>query len=822
MNSKARVPPYVRAVFAALRFRDPEWKGLRELGPDKWRKALEFCDRSQLTLLLGRAAGDALPLDVQRRIEENLKANTIRVARVWETYAEAAAALDAAGIPFAVLKGFAHYPQFVADLKLRAQYDLDLAFAAPDVLRARDVLCGLGYEPLVSLEEFPTDHLPTMIRKTGWQWRGDYFDTEIPLSVDLHFRFWDQPTERLPAPGVECFFERRVECAIGGRRIPCLHPVDAVAYASLHLLRHLLRGSVKPMHAYELAYFLHLHSDDVDFWREWQSIHPEPLRRLEAIGFKFAAEWFHCSLSPAVSSESDQLPEGARSWFDLHAMSPVEAQFHPNKSEIWLHLALLETRGDKWRVLRRRLLPARLPGAVDAVHVPDSMLTVQVRVRSALRYAAFLAVRARHHIWSLFSLANEGGSWWWRANRFEPGYWPFLAAASLYNLGMFVFVVLYNLYLLAHGYGERDLGSISSAMTAGSIAGTLAAGLLARRTGLRAAMMLAFGVTAAAGALRTTVSGLGPLMGLAFVHGAAFAGWAVSIPPAIAALTTERRRAAGFSVFFSSSIALGIAGGWIAGHLPGWLAAAPLDPMQAALLSGCALAALAVWPASQLRIDEAVPAARTEYPRSGFIARYLAVFAVWNLAIGAFNPFFNAYFSTRHHVGAEQIGNIFSISQLGQVLALCFASYMLRRWGLASGVARMMIATSIALVCLAGAHSAAAAAAAYTAYMAFQSMSEPGISTLLMNGVRPEERRGAASLSYLAACTAQAIAAAAAGWLLSQNGYPAVLLGTAALAVCAALAFGRLRPGVTDAEPRRTARSAAPSLPESAPGSAIQ
>lgn len=100
-------------------------------------------------------------------------------------------------------------------------------------------------------------------------------------------------------------------------------------------------------------------------------------------------------------------------------------------------------------------------------------------------------------------------------------------------------------------------------MTAGSIAGTLAAGLLARRTGLRAAMMLAFGVTAAAGALRTTVSGLGPLMGLAFVHGAAFAGWAVSIPPAIAALTTERRRAAGFSVFFSSSIALGIAGGWI-------------------------------------------------------------------------------------------------------------------------------------------------------------------------------------------------------------------------------------------------------------------
>ncbi len=797
--TNARLPRFASAVLDALRFDSVPSESLRELTPAEWRKATAFCDRSQLTLFLGRAAGDALPEDVRESIRRKREANVQRFARIRESYFEIAAALETAAIEFAVLKGFTQYPRFTPDLHSRVQYDLDLICLSGDVLRACNVLASLAYEPMGAADEFPTDHVPTMIRKTGWEWRGDFFDPEIPLSVDLHFRFWDEETERICAPGVERFWDRRAQTELDGRCIPCLDPVDAAGYSALHLLRHLLRGSLKIGHVYELASFLHSHAADDGLWRQWRALHPEPLRRLQAVSFELAAVWFGCVLPPAVVEEIARLPDAARLWLAHHAAAPVEAMFRPNKTELWLHLSLLESRSDKWRVLRRRLLPARLPGPIDAVYVPDSMRTWRVQVRSTARYVAFLAERARYHLRALVSLASDGAAFWLRANGLERGYWSFLASASLFNLGMFVFVVLYNLYLLGRGSSERELGWISSAMTAGSIAGTLPAGLVTQRLGLRATLALACGITAMACALRSTVIGLAPLIALAFVHGAAFAGWAVSIPPTIASLSPENRRAAAFSIFFASSVALGVAGGWLAGHLPGWLGvvmahADSIELKQVALLVGCALAALAVWPALQLKaaMAPAGPASRAVYPRGRFIARYLAVFGVWNLATGSFNPFFNAYFSTRLHASTETIGEIFSAAQIGQVLSLAAAPYVFRRVGIVSGVAGMMLATGAALLCLAGAASASIGAAGYAAYMAFQWMSEPGMSTLIMSRVKPEERGGASSLNYLVAFTAQAIAAAVAGWFLSRAGYSPVLLAAAGLAVTAALAFRKL------------------------------
>ena len=76
---------------------------------------------------------------------------------------------------------------------------------------ALDVALGLGYEPLGGGDCHPVDHLPTLIRKTGWEWRGDYFDPELPLALELHFRLWDASIEGFAMPGMEDFWERR-EC----------------------------------------------------------------------------------------------------------------------------------------------------------------------------------------------------------------------------------------------------------------------------------------------------------------------------------------------------------------------------------------------------------------------------------------------------------------------------------------------------------------------------------------------------------------------------------------------------------------------------------
>jgi len=763
-----RVPKGVAAAMAALRF------GRVETSAEM--PALDFCDRTQLTLVLGAALGDALPQQAGERIARNLADNTGRLARIRELQATVGDWLSAAGIEFVFLKGTTQWPHYVADPSFRVQYDLDVLCPADDVRRGWELLLKKGYEPLPG-PDLPTDHLPTLIRKTGWRWRGDYYDPDSPLSIELHFRFWDEDTERLRAPGVDQFWERR-----SGH---LLDIADALGYTCLHLLRHLLRGSPRPYHVYELAWFLEHHADDLEFWSRWRGLHAPELRKLEAVSFRLAQEWFGCRLGTVAREETERLPEAVREWFEVFGASPLEGLFRPNKDELWLHLALLDSARDKAAVARRKLLPMQLPGSVDdTVLLREEQITWAMRVRKYAGYARLLAVRAVHHARSLGALAVSGVRWRFRSSGMSAGYWTFIGANSLFNLGMFIYVLLYNLYLFDLGFREDFVGQVTSASTAGTVAGVLPAAVLARRLGLGKLLVGCFAALGAISVLRVLFAGRAPLLGLAFLNGAAFSVFAVSIAPAIARLTTEKARAAGFSISTASSIALGILGGWLGGQLPGWLGG-----KRPAMLAGCALVGLAVWPATRLRIGPAPAEGARLYPRSRFVTQFLIVFAIWNLATGSFNPFFNTYFAGHLHMPVQRIGLIFSGSQLAQVAALMLAPLVLRGLGIVTGTAAMLLATAVALAGLAAGPAGWAAVGMFAAYTAFQWMSEPGMNTLLMDRVREPERGGASALMMLVMFAAQFAASFAGGASIARFGYPVVLACAAALAAVAALAF---------------------------------
>jgi len=738
--------------------------------------ALDFCDRTQLTLVLGAALGDALPQQAGERIARNLADNTGRLARIRELQATVGDWLSAAGIEFVFLKGTTQWPHYVADPSFRVQYDLDVLCPADDVRRGWELLLKKGYEPLPG-PDLPTDHLPTLIRKTGWRWRGDYYDPDSPLSIELHFRFWDEDTERLRAPGVDQFWERR-----SGH---LLDIADALGYTCLHLLRHLLRGSPRPYHVYELAWFLEHHADDLEFWSRWRGLHAPELRKLEAVSFRLAQEWFGCRLGTVAREETERLPEAVREWFEVFGASPLEGLFRPNKDELWLHLALLDSARDKAAVARRKLLPMQLPGSVDdTVLLREEQITWAMRVRKYAGYARLLAVRAVHHARSLGALAVSGVRWRFRSSGMSAGYWTFIGANSLFNLGMFIYVLLYNLYLFDLGFREDFVGQVTSASTAGTVAGVLPAAVLARRLGLGKLLVGCFAALGAISVLRVLFAGRAPLLGLAFLNGAAFSVFAVSIAPAIARLTTEKARPAGFSISTASSIALGILGGWLGGQLPSWLGG-----KRPAMLAGCALVGLAVWPATRLRIGPAPAEGARLYPRSRFVTQFLIVFAIWNLATGSFNPFFNTYFAGHLHMPVQRIGLIFSGSQLAQVAALMLAPLVLRGLGIVTGTAAMLLATAVALAGLAAGPAGWAAVGMFAAYTAFQWMSEPGMNTLLMDRVREPERGGASALMMLVMFAAQFAASFAGGASIARFGYPVVLACAAALAAVAALAF---------------------------------
>ena len=415
MRPLKHVPPAVEAAFRALQFDKRETLGLSRLTDAEWRQVLDYCDRMHLTLALVRDRAE-FPVWVRARMEQALASNAERFARMKAAYLEAAKRLESAGIEFLALKGFTHAPRFVADARLRVQYDIDLFCSRDCVERARDELIGLGYESLHGFDQFPIDHLPALIRKTGWEWTGDFFDPEIPPRFELHYQFWDAATECIEVKGLDQFWKRRVGRELEGMRFETLDAADAVAYAALHALRHLLRGDLRTGHVYEIASFLHSASVDEKLWRDWLTLHDESLRRLECIVYAMAADWFSCALNPAVQREIGALPTSVKRWIAERAGSPIQAAFRSNKDELWLHLSLLESKSDRAAVLRRRLFPLRLPGQIDAVHVPDERMTFRRRVIQQARYLRYVASRFVHHAGVLIPALWSGVRWWWRSS----------------------------------------------------------------------------------------------------------------------------------------------------------------------------------------------------------------------------------------------------------------------------------------------------------------------------------------------------------------------------------------------------------------------
>jgi len=81
------------------------------------------------------------------------------------------------------------------------------------------------------------------------------------------------------------------------------------------VLRDLLRGSPTLEQLYGLARFLHTNANNHGFWAEWRELHDDSLRRLQAISFRLAFDWFACRMSESVQEETDRLPRAVQIWF---------------------------------------------------------------------------------------------------------------------------------------------------------------------------------------------------------------------------------------------------------------------------------------------------------------------------------------------------------------------------------------------------------------------------------------------------------------------------------------------------------------------------
>lgn len=331
-------------------------------------------------------------------------------------------------------------------------------------------------------------------------------------------------------------------------------------------------------------------------------------------------------------------------------------------------------------------------------------------------------------------------------------------------------------------------------MAAGSLAGAIPAGKLIQKYGLRSVLLACILFVVAVFSARALWLAFPAQLALAFLAGIALSFWAVCLSPSIAQLTSERQRPFAFSLFFSLGIGVGAIAGLAGGGLPGWFAGLPVvfhgvQPERAVLLVSCGIVALSLWPAATLRFASPDLPRRATPFLSPFLFRFLATIAVWSLVTGSFSPFANVYFVRHVHLSLPQIGTIFSLSQLVQVVAVLAAPFIFRRWGLVIGIVSMQCATALLLSSLSIFHNPLLAAGAYVGFTAFQYMNEPGTYSLLMNNVPAEQQAGASASNSLVIAATQVVAAALAGEVFTKYGYPLAFRGIAMIAVAGAILF---------------------------------
>jgi hypothetical protein len=386
----------LQAMLEALRFRNADATRLNRIASVEPGELLRLADRCQLTLPLAVRCRHGLPDVVRARLERNLTGNSLRHERLFQIHLEVISALRSRQVDFCILKGISLWPYYVDELKFRPQYDIDFYCPPEHIGRAQEAVSELGFEPAGS-RNTATDHLPAMVRKTGWRWSGDYYDPGIPVSVEIHHRLWSPEVEGIEIGELQGFWDRRCVREIGALAFPAFHPADTLSYYTLHLLRHLFRGDLKLYNVYELAHFLERSSSAHEFWKVWHQNTSRAFRQLQAIAFTFATGWFGCVPHPAVEDARDNLPIRVRRWFELFSLSPALALEHPNKNELLLHLCLIQDRRKQRRIALRRLTPAPMARPSMDAHLRSVKTRFPLRIQLVFSTARFVIGRVGRH-----------------------------------------------------------------------------------------------------------------------------------------------------------------------------------------------------------------------------------------------------------------------------------------------------------------------------------------------------------------------------------------------------------------------------------------
>ena len=387
----------------------------------------------------------------------------------------------------------------------------------------------------------------------------------------------------------------------------------------------------------------------------------------------------------------------------------------------------------------------------------------------------------------------------------KPNARRLLLANVCINVGVGVFGVLFNLYLVALGYGLVFIGVVAAVSTISQAMVAPTVGWSMRRFGARGTMRAGAG-TMALGYALSAVATSGTALALASaLAGIGYSVATIPTAPYMMEHATAEERTHLFSAYFASNTVGSMIGSLLSGLVPGAVAVllvsrhAIVVTDRAGLLVGAAITALAVWLFWLMRdeargaggqermvlpVEEAVPEERLRRD----VLVMLAATGVIAWSMGATIPFFNVYFSSHLHASTAAIGTIYALSGVVCTVA-AFAAPALARWGRLHGFSAARTLTAPAFLIFWLHPGLGVAAAAYISRNALGTISGALENTFAME-ILPARLRGTvASWRSFTFNGGWTIGSLVAGVVVAHFGYDVVFVASGLITIAGSIAY---------------------------------
>src|SRR5215472_1268104 len=401
--------------------------------------------------------------------------------------------------------------------------------------------------------------------------------------------------------------------------------------------------------------------------------------------------------------------------------------------------------------------------------------------------------------------------------RFQRNARLYLISNALSGVSVGILLVLYNLYLVALGYGTDFIGVILLLGTLGAGLAIFPAGWCVDRFGGKAILIWSSLLIGLAGVGLILFRQPVPLLISSFVTGIGGAFLLVVNAPFLTANSTPGERSHLFSLNIVLTLVTIVLGKVIGGVLPVWfrgsswlIAALPpwsqgllanqpdARPYQLALLLAGIIAGPSLVPLFLLNNDRPnaspQPVASLALQKALLDLRHVQVWTVLRSSIfllsltqlliglgaGLFIPYFNVYFVQRLHTSSALFGLIDGGATAITALLTLAAPLLALRLGKVNTIVLTQLASIPLLLTIGLTGTLGFAALLYLFRQGLMDMSNGIFQTFSMEAV-PQQHRGLANSSYQASFqVAWALTAPLGGLIIVQLGYPPIFVTAAA------------------------------------------